>query len=393
MMPLDPEEVLAKIEGMKEGESPNIELWCVAKLIFHTGLEKKKICELTIESVFLGTDIANEIRIDSQKTIPLSDKAKEALLEYIQHLQQSTVTPLLSGTHLFPGYFGTSGLKRLDRHLEDYSLSFNLLREEGIKHLFAELVNDDVDRKIAKKKAATQFGKSPRSLEDRLRGITRGPGHKDDAPWIKIIRGVEDLTDYDIYAKNDVKKALRLWRELFGDHVGTRESFLNHLVFWVFYNKKKPQQIQDILDSQISREEKLNALEEKLLQYIEEKRKGLSKQDIRDLQKQKKRLAELTSGTSGKKAKSREFRFAFQKRSKKEIREWLKKERKRDKEKEKLMGEKIQMWRLAQGLDEKELARRIGVRKKTLIYWEKGYTMPTWDKLEKMKHLGFRPPR
>jgi DNA-binding XRE family transcriptional regulator len=51
------------------------------------------------------------------------------------------------------------------------------------------------------------------------------------------------------------------------------------------------------------------------------------------------------------------------------------------------LGERIQKWRLEQGLFQKDLAKMIGVAEMTIVNSEKGRTKPIMDKLQIIKDI------
>jgi DNA-binding XRE family transcriptional regulator len=57
------------------------------------------------------------------------------------------------------------------------------------------------------------------------------------------------------------------------------------------------------------------------------------------------------------------------------------------------LGERIEKWRLEQGLFQVGLAKRIGVNEMTIVNWEKGKTKPTKKNMQKINAImEFEPP-
>ena len=160
-----PEEIvvaLAKIEEIKNTSKPNINgrmLWCAANLVFWAGVKASDIPWLKVKNVLAGDNIVNQITERWKipiKPIPLSDRVKEILMDYIRHLQVNK-PELDPDSPLFPEYFGRNAKGAFATDLEEFSLQFDKLQRIGAGNYYRTLIRNGIDPETAEKETATQF--------------------------------------------------------------------------------------------------------------------------------------------------------------------------------------------------------------------------------------------
>ncbi len=118
------------------------------------------------------------------------DHLKTILMSHIEHLQQKS--SIDQDAPLFPGYFGESGEKKLQRHISDYAIErdFNAVKKALRANQYQQQAQADDDFESRVKKIAQSTGRSERTIARSLgeapaaRISSRGQGKKlsDDDP-------------------------------------------------------------------------------------------------------------------------------------------------------------------------------------------------------------------
>ena len=138
------------------------------------GFLNKRIGEITIAEVYDGTNIKSEIVRDRKKgPAGTSDDLRDTLITYIDYLKNNhySVNP---NDLLFPWYVGSSGEKKLRRHIGSYSKyrDTNALKIYCRGNINRQLVEEgkEVNQRI--NDMAEALGKSARSIRKTVSNAT-----------------------------------------------------------------------------------------------------------------------------------------------------------------------------------------------------------------------------
>ena len=290
-------------EDVKDGKV-GPELWSIVNLIFHTGLEKREICNLKIQNVALGNTIVNQIAINPAKSFQLPPEVKEILNDYVQKLQQSKGSSITPGSPLFPNYAGVNE-RQLTRHLNRYG-NFNYLRSGGVKYFYETVMRRGPFMDEAKEKAvndtALRFQIDKKTVKSHLDWFYPGDS--------EIFYEARSLTEYEILLDNKVEKLIRGYEKetkksienmmSLPDHDDPKkEEAMRNSIFFehsvidsVFRSKNRPQSIRDLLAKPIEDRSDpgwVKSLKKEILTFIEDEKRALTPQRRAELEKEKQR--------------------------------------------------------------------------------------------------------
>jgi hypothetical protein len=130
---------------------------------------KKRICGLRIKDVYDGSNILSSIKPDADKPPrQTEDGLKDILRGHIGYLQTRQLID--QDVPLFPGYFGNSGEKKLQRHISDYSIhrDFNALKKALIADQYNQPAQSGDNSSNQIKAIAGSTGKSERTIARSL---------------------------------------------------------------------------------------------------------------------------------------------------------------------------------------------------------------------------------
>lgn len=180
------------------------------------GFLNKRICGITIGEVYDGTNIKPEILINEKKVpVKTSDELKDMLMTYIDYLNRHlySVNP---DDLLFSWYAGSSGEKKLRRHIGKYSIysDTNELKKKCRENIDRELAAAGKDRQQRINEIADASGKSSRAINKSLRPPSQQSDitSKNKDTYGDIIKEALESNDPNFCNTDD--RFLRLWDQI-----------------------------------------------------------------------------------------------------------------------------------------------------------------------------------
>jgi hypothetical protein len=221
-------------------------------------LDKKRLCELTVGDVFDGQSIRpSVIRKPDEPAIPIPNDLTEVIADYLIHRSTLKNQPTTSDSPLFPYPSGSTGEKKLQRHISQHTRyhGYPELKKEAVKYQATIIQKTGIQNEQLKEEVANKIGKTPRTADNILTGKASVPKRKIDGPAGRYLELADGIVVLPAAILLDEKEVIKIIEEAFAcangfKHKPKQDKAENFLTEYNFVNilEQRVQEVeQDII--------------------------------------------------------------------------------------------------------------------------------------------------